>query len=158
MIGDASMPDFVGNFTHNLDDKGRVSLPRRFKEILATTGGANLVLAPNVDPLGRCLVAYPLPQWQQFMEKVRALPQMEPAVIMFKRRHLGRAAEIVADRLGRIVIPGRLRTAAELLDKVVFVGVGEKFEIWNPDRWREVEEMGPEEEGEYVGTLADLAL
>lgn len=116
-----------------MDDKGRVSLPARFREMLSTVGDCRLVLTTNLDTEGKCLVAYPIPQWEAFQDKVAAMPQSDKAVVLLKRLHFGRAVEVISDRQGRILIPQYLRKHARLSGSVLFAGVGDKIEIWDSD-------------------------
>lgn len=150
---------FIGTYEHNLDAKGRVSLPIRFRELLSTQGDQRLVLTTNVDAAGRCLVAYPLQEWMAFQEKIAALPQFEEAVIRLKRLHIAGACECSTDRQGRILIPPMLREYAGLAGGgVVFAGVGTSIEIWDRDRWEEERERAKQSLGEIGDALARLGL
>lgn len=149
---------FIGTYEHSLDPKGRVSLPARFREILATQGDQRLVVTTNVDASGRCLVAYPMPEWMAFQEKISTLPQFEEAVIRLKRLHIAGACECTTDKQGRLLIPPMLREYASLSGSVVFAGLGNSIEIWDRGRWDEERERAKQSLAEISDTLARLGL
>jgi len=120
-----------------MDEKGRVSLPARFREALGSEGDFRLVVTTNVDPGGSCLVAYPLKEWQAFQERISGLPQFDEAVIQLRRLHVAGACECTPDRQGRILIPATLREYAGLRAEVLFAGLGASLEIWDKARWEE---------------------
>jgi len=148
----------LGTYEHQLDDKGRVSLPARFREVLSTGGDTRLVLTTNVDPAGSCLVAYPIQEWQAFQERISALPQFDEAVIRLKRLHVAGASECVPDRQGRILIPPVLREYAGLKAQVVFAGLGANLEIWDRARWEEERRQAKESLGSINEAIARLGL
>lgn len=123
---------FRGRFQHTLDDKGRVAIPQRFREVMAT-GESDLRLVVTVDPEG-CLSVYPEPAWAELEKKWQELPQMNDDLKTYLRFMVGWASEGVLDRQGRILIPPPLRSYADLGHDVWFVGLLHKFEIWNGER------------------------
>jgi MraZ protein len=141
-----------------MDEKGRVSLPARFRETLAGLGDSRLILTTNVDPAGQCLVAYTLQEWQAFQERISALPQFDEAVIRLKRLHIAGATECATDRQGRILIPPVLREYAGLKGQVLFAGLGTNIEIWDRTRWEEERTRAKESLSEINGALARLGL
>jgi len=149
---------FLGSYEHNLDVKGRVSLPVRFRELLSTQADQRLILTTNVDPGGRCLVAYPFQEWLAFQEKIASLPQFEEAVIRLKRLHIAGACECTTDRQGRLLIPPVLREYAGLSGGVIFAGLGSSIEIWDRHRWEEERERAKQSLPEISDTLARLGL
>lgn len=128
---------FIGSYEHAMDGKGRVSLPARFRELLSSNGDSRLVLTTNVDPMGLCLVAYPIHEWQAFQEKIASLPQFDEAVIRLKRLHIAGACECSLDKQGRILIPPFLREYADLKSQIIFAGLGSNIELWDKGRWEE---------------------
>lgn len=126
---------FLGSYEHSIDAKGRVSLPARFREVLATQGDSRLVVTTNLDPAGRCLVAYPMDEWQAFQERIAGLPQFDEHVVLLKRLHIGGACEVAPDRQGRILIPQLHREYAGLSGPVLFAGLGSTLEIWDREQW-----------------------
>lgn len=149
---------FIGTYEHSLDTKGRLSLPVRFREILAAQADSRLVLTSNVDPLGRCLVAYPLQEWMAFQEKLAALPQFDEAVVRLRRLHVAGACECSTDRQGRILIPPLLREYAGLKSAVVFAGVGQSIEVWDRTHWDEERRRAKEALPQISDALARLGL
>ena len=139
-----------------MDDKGRVSLPARFREMLSTVGDCRLVLTTNLDTEGRCLVAYPIPEWQAFQDRVAAMPQFDRAVILLKRLHFAGAQEVTADRQGRILIPQVLRDNAGLQGSVLFAGIGDKIEIWDSQAFEQQRTQATESLDLINETLAGL--
>ncbi len=145
---------FRGRFEHTIDSKGRVSIPAKFRELLAEKYDERLVLT-NFD---RCLVAYPFEEWRSVEEKVGSLSMVKKEVRAFQRFFISGAAECPIDKLGRILIPPTLRDYAQLERNVVFNGMLKKFEIWSKDRWQE-EIMRTEENFEGMSeALADLGI
>lgn len=149
---------FLGTYEHLMDDKGRVSLPARFREALSALGDVRLVITTNVDAAGSCLVAYPIKGWQAFQERVAELPQFDEAVIRLKRLHIAGATECSADRQGRILLPPLLREYAALKSQVVFAGLGANIEIWDRARWEEERTRAKENLGAINEALARLGL
>ena len=149
---------FLGTFEHSLDEKGRVSLPARFREVLSTQGDQRLILTTNVDPFGRCLVAYPIAEWQAFQERINDLPQFDENVIRLKRLHIAGATECGTDRQGRILVPPMLRDYANLKDTVLFAGLGSNIEVWDRKLWQDERQRAKEALPQINDALARLGL
>lgn len=126
------MKIFRGRYQHSLDDKGRVAIPQRFRESLESQE-KNVSLVITVEP-DECLVVYPESSWRELEEKVSSLPQMNEDLKTYLRFTIGWATDVQPDRQGRILIPQPLREFAHLDRDVWFVGLLNKFEIWNGDR------------------------
>ncbi len=124
---------FLGRHNLTLDNKGRLSIPAKYREVLATMYGNQLVLTG----LDRCIVAYPLTEWQKFEEKARQLPSLKRDVRNFFRGFYSAASECSLDRQGRVLIPPQLREYAGLDREVVLVGIANKMEIWSKEQWEE---------------------
>lgn len=124
---------FLGEYEHTLDDKGRFSVPARFRVKLA----AGMVVAPHVDP---CLWVFPMDRWEDLARKVRELPLGNPQAREFRRQLFAGAADLEPDKQGRVSLPPKLRAYAHIDRQVVVVGLGDHLEIWNPDMWRERQE------------------
>ncbi|MHB8421679.1 MAG: division/cell wall cluster transcriptional repressor MraZ [Leptospirales bacterium] len=130
------MKVFRGRYQHSLDEKGRVAIPQRFREILDSPDGVpSLVITVEAD---ECLVVYPEAAWRELEEKIGALPQMNEDLKTYLRFTVGWATDCQTDRQGRILIPQPLREYAHLDRDVWFVGMLNKFEIWNGDRLSEM--------------------
>jgi MraZ protein len=145
---------FRGRFEYTIDPKGRVSIPVKFRELLAEKYDDRLILT-NFD---RCLVAYPYEEWRVLEDKVGSLSMVKKEAKAFQRFFLSGAAECPIDKLGRILIPPTLRAYAQLEKNVVFAGLVKKFEIWSRERWAE-EIVRSQENFEGISeALAELGL
>jgi len=117
----------MGEYIHTIDAKGRIIIPSKFREEL----GDEFVITLGLDG---CLFAYPYSEWQIFVEKLKTLPGTKEAR-QLQRYFMAGAAACQADKQGRILIPAKLREHAALEKDIVFVGVLNKIEIWNKERW-----------------------
>ena len=149
---------FIGTYEHTLDDKGRVSLPARFREVLSANGDSRLILTTNVDAGARCLVAYPVSEWQAFQQRIAELPQFDEHVIRLKRLHVAGAAECATDRQGRILVPPMLRDYGNMKGSVIFAGLGNCIEVWDRDLWHEERERAKQALPAINDALARLGL
>jgi MraZ protein len=137
---------FRGGSAINLDAKGRMALPTRYRDTLIQRCEGCMVITVHDDG---CLLLYPRPEWEEIERKVMRLPNRSRRTRQLQRMLLGRATEVELDSHGRILIPPRLREFANLNKRVVLAGLGNKFEIWNEedweqgcDQWRADEENG----------------
>ena len=119
---------FLGEYTHTVDDKGRLTIPAKYRALLAP----GLVVTRGLD---RNLVIYPLNEWEALAGRVMARPMTDPAVRAFRRRVFSGAVDLTLDRQGRILLPTYLRDFADLNGDVVIVGNFDYAEIWNRDAW-----------------------
>lgn len=115
---------FIGQYQHHLEEKGRLSIPAKFRDELST--GA--VLAQGLDG---CLALYPKAAWQSLIAKVSALPLTQSDARGFTRSISYGAAEVEIDRLGRILIPEYLKKFAGLAEECVVAGTIDRIEIWD---------------------------
>jgi MraZ protein len=122
---------FLGRFAHNLDAKGRLAIPARYRDALAE----GVVLTRGID---RCLALYPLAAWRPLAEKVSALPLTDADARNFRRLVFAEAADLNLDGQGRILIPPDLRRYAGLEREALVIGVDTSIEIWSPERWQAV--------------------
>lgn len=122
----------------NLDAKGRMAIPARYREQITTCCSGQLVA--TIDTEERCLLLYPLEEWELIQEKIESLPSFNPAARRIQRLLIGHATDIDMDGNGRLLLPGPLREYAELDKKIVLLGQGQKFEIWSESRWLETRE------------------
>ncbi|MEN8107075.1 MAG: division/cell wall cluster transcriptional repressor MraZ [Pseudomonadota bacterium] len=125
---------FRGGNTVNLDAKGRLALPTRYRGVLDERCEGRVVLTVHDD---RCLLLYPQPEWDEIERKLVRLPNQNKRTRTLQRMLLGHATELEVDKSGRILIPPRLREFANLEKRVVLAGLGNKFEIWNEDAWEQ---------------------
>jgi MraZ protein len=125
---------FRGIAQLNLDSKGRLAVPARYRELLAARCNGHLVLTADAD---RCLLIYPLPEWEPIEQKLMALSSFNARIRELQRRLVGYAEDVLMDAAGRILVPPALRQFAQLDKSVVLVGQGNKFELWNKDHWEQ---------------------
>ena len=124
---------FRGRFEHTVDGKGRTSLPARWRDELAKLGESQLVITMSFA--SRCLVAYPMREWEAFEERLAALPSFDNDVIALKRRYVSPAVECDIDKLGRLLLPSTLREYAFLTRDVLWAGMGKNIELWDRARF-----------------------
>lgn len=123
---------FRGQYAHAIDEKGRTSVPSRFREILAGQGESRLVITTGVDP---CLVAYPMKEWIAFEDRLSQLPRFDPSVAMIRRLYVSGAVEIELDKVGRLLVPKELRDLAGLDREALWAGMGKHLELWAKARF-----------------------
>ena len=119
---------FLGQFTHNVDVKGRLTVPVRFRASLA----AGAFVTQGFE---RNLMVYTTDSFERLAKRANVLSTTDPEARAVRRMIFGGATEVVLDSVGRILIPPFLREFAELKDEVTVVGVGEYFEIWSTAAW-----------------------
>ncbi len=143
---------FRGSYEHTVDAKGRVSVPSKFRDIIADQYEGRLVLTMDYD---RCLTLYPLEEWERLEEKLKSLPLMQQEVKDFRRFLLSSAAECELDRQGRLLIPPAHREHAAIAKNVMLVGIIDKVEIWDVGAWKA---RTIQNDGKIGETLAALGL
>ncbi len=141
-----------------MDAKGRIVLPARYRERLLEICQSQLMVTIDTDQ--PCLLIYPLPEWEIIEEKVEALPSFNPTTRRIQRLLIGHATEIEVDANGRMLLPGPLREFARLGKKVVLIGQGKKFELWDENLWAEHmnELLGGDRSAELPEALRELTL
>ena len=135
---------FRGIVAVNMDAKGRITLPTRFRQRLTDDSEQRLVI--TIDTSDRCLMMYPLDEWEVIERKLGTLPTFNPAARRIQRLLIGHATEAEVDSSGRVLLPPVLRDYAGLSKKVNLVGQGKKLEIWNEMSWQSGREMWLAEE------------
>jgi MraZ protein len=118
----------------NLDAKGRLAIPTRYREELRERCASELVVTVDTD---RCLLIYPLPEWLEIEQKLMRLPSYNKAARRLQRLLVGHATEVEMDGQGRVLLPPPLREFAGLTKHAVMIGQGTKFELWDEGRWNE---------------------
>ena len=119
----------------NIDAKGRVVMPTRYRDRLQVDSESRLVLTIDTEEL--CLLLYPLPEWEEIERKLASLPSFNPAARRIQRLLIGHATDVEMDGQGRILLPPLLREYARLNKRAVLVGQGKKFELWDEAHWEE---------------------
>ncbi|MDD5033847.1 MAG: division/cell wall cluster transcriptional repressor MraZ [Methylococcaceae bacterium] len=127
----------------NLDEKGRLAVPTRYRAALQDCCEQQLVLTVSPD---KCLLLYPMPEWERIERDLSKLPSLDKRVKRLQRLLIGHATECQMDSQGRVLIAEPLRKFASLEKRVVLVGQGPKFEIWDEDVWNHSCEEWVEEE------------
>ncbi|WP_229035559.1 division/cell wall cluster transcriptional repressor MraZ [Faecalicoccus pleomorphus] len=123
----------MGEYAHNIDRKGRLIMPAKFREDL----GEHVVVNRGLDG---CLYVYTTKQWETVYQKLSALPSTNKDARMFQRMMLSKAAEVDLDSQGRILIPRTLIELAGLEKECLIVGMANHLEIWSKERWMQLEE------------------
>lgn len=152
---------FRGITSINLDTKGRMAIPMRYRDDLQVHCKNQLVVTIDTDE--RCLLLYPLPDWEKIEAQIEALPSFNPVTRRIQRLLIGHATETELDAQGRIMLPPLLREYAVLDKQIVLVGQGKKFEVWSDaswqsrrDEWLQAEAKNPA--GEWPESLQSLSL
>jgi MraZ protein len=129
---------FRGRFEHTLDAKGRLSLPSKFRDVIAGKNDNRLIITNFITGGARCLEVYPLQEWQDLEDKLRRKDRFTPDINEFEHYYFGRAHESTVDNQWRMLIPPTLRRYAGLQRDVVLVSVVEKFRVWDQQTWDKV--------------------
>lgn len=142
---------FMGEHQHNIDPKGRLFIPARFREGL----GDCFVVTKGLDG---CLFAYPRLEWETLEQKLKSLPFTKGDARAFVRFFFSGAAECEVDKQGRILIPGNLREYAQLEKDVVVIGVSSRVEIWAKGQWERYSAQAGSSYEEIAEKIVDLDL
>lgn len=138
----------------NLDVKGRMALPARYRDQIADCCENQLVA--TIDTETRCLLLYPLPEWETIEKKIDALPSFNPAARRIQRLLIGHATDLELDSSGRLLLPQPLREYAQMDKKLVLLGQGRKFEIWSEEQWNSARDLYLADSDEAVALPEDL--
>ena len=122
---------FSGRFDHAIDEKGRVSIPARFREVLQREGHDRLFITNFFYDRERCLELYPPREWDAVVAKIAARGQFDPTLQKFETFYISGAQEVPVDRQGRILIPAKLREWARLGRDVTFSARRDHFQLWD---------------------------
>ena len=126
---------FRGRYQHTIDPKGRLSVPARFRDVLAQYDGA-LIVVPNEHSLE----VHPLEEWEQLENRINEKSAFDPEVRKLGRLYVSRAKDVPLDAAGRVLLPADSRQQAGLVKDVTLVGPGRRFfEVWDRGRFEEYE-------------------
>jgi MraZ protein len=142
---------FMGEYQHNIDDKGRLTIPAKFREEL----GASFVITRGLD---HCLFVYPRSEWENLEAKLKSLPFTRSDARAFVRFFFSGATESDLDKQGRVLIPPPLREYAKLVRDCVVIGVSNRVEIWSKDTWEEYSAKAAESFAEIAENIVDFDL
>ena len=121
---------FIGEYHHNIDDKGRIAIPSKYRDIL----GNSFVITRGIE---HCIYVYPNDTFNHIVTKLESLPFTKKDARAFTRFFMSGATAIELDKQGRVNIPSPLITYANLFKKCVIVGTGDRLEIWNEEAFNE---------------------
>ena len=144
---------FRGVNAINLDAKGRMAMPTRYRDSLQERCDGQMVA--TIDTEEKCLLLYPIADWMEIERKIEALPSFNKAARRVQRLLIGHATDVEMDSNGRLVVPPVLRTYAELDKKIMLVGQGKKFEIWSEELWNSKRDSWLEEDNLGDDALPD---
>ncbi len=142
---------FRGANKVTLDAKGRMAMPARYRDTLVERSEGRLVA--TVDRADRCLLIYPLPDWEEIERKLMRLPTLNPQARRLQRLMVGHATDLELDSHGRVLVPPKLREYAGLTRQAMLIGQGSRFELWDEQHWNERREawlQAGEETGELL--------
>ena len=142
---------FIGEYQHTIDDKGRLIIPSKFRETL----GQTFVLTRGLD---QCVFGYPMDEWKQLEQKLKALRFTKKDARAFSRFFFSGAAECQLDKQGRVNISQPLRDYAQLDKDCVVIGVSSRIEIWNKSKWEAYYETSETSFDEISESLLDFDL
>jgi MraZ protein len=142
---------FIGEYTHNIDQKGRLAIPVKFRKTLS----AGAVVTRGID---KCLFIYSKEQWNVLAEKLTGLPLSQANSRAFARLMLAGAMDVELDGQGRILIPDYLRKYAGIAKKVIVAGLFNRLEVWDHEAWQIYKERTERESGDIAEKLGELGI
>lgn len=120
---------FTGEYNHTIDQKGRLIIPNKFRNLL----GEVFVITKGIDD---CLEIYDKETWDKFSEKINELPYSNQNAREFKRIFIGRACDLTPDKMGRVQLTVALRNVVGLTQEITFLGVGDHIEVWDTETFK----------------------
>lgn len=142
---------FIGEYQHNLDSKGRISMPVKFR----TSLGSSAIVTKGLDP---CLYVYPKEEWQKMTDKFASLPISSSSARSVSRHMMSGAMELEFDKQGRAVLPAYLREYAGLKNGVVAAGVLNRVELWDKGAWSQDSDNSESNASENAEKLAEWGI
>lgn len=140
---------FIGEFQHSIDEKGRLSVPAKFRDELAK----GCILTRGLDG---CLWLYGLEEWEKISEEVAKLPITSKNARSFSRFILSGAMDLKADKIGRIIIPKYLSDYAQIKSKVIVTGMSNRLELWAEEKWNSFKMEMENNSEEVAENLSEL--
>ncbi|MDF0725287.1 division/cell wall cluster transcriptional repressor MraZ [Cytobacillus sp. S13-E01] len=140
---------FMGEYHHNIDSKGRMIVPAKFRDSL----GETFVLTRGLD---QCLFGYPLSEWKILEDKLKTLPLTKKDARAFTRFFFSGATECEIDKQGRVNIASPLLSYAGLAKECVVIGVSNRIEIWEKTKWEEYFSHSEESFSEIAENMIDF--
>ncbi|ASS65968.1 MULTISPECIES: division/cell wall cluster transcriptional repressor MraZ [Paenibacillus] len=140
---------FLGEHQHSLDDKGRLTIPSKFREAL----GSTFIATRGLD---NCLFVYPQAEWSELEQKIRRLPLMKADARAFSRFFFSGAVELELDKQGRVNLPSHLTEYAKLQKDCMVLGVSSRVEIWSKPVWEGYYQQSEDTFNEIAEKLTDF--
>lgn len=141
----------IGEYTHTLDEKNRMSLPVKFRKEI----GSSVVIAPGLD---NCLSLFTIKEWQKISSKLSDSSMLASDNRSFSRFMFGQAVDVGVDSQGRILIPENLKNRSKLSSKVVVIGVQNRVEIWNEKTWNDYKKVVEKEADALADKLGQIGV
>ncbi len=141
----------LGEFKHNVDEKGRLAIPAKFRELFAK--GA--IVTRGLD---HCLFVFSLAEWENLAKKLVALPLAQANSRAFARLMLAGATDVTVDGQGRVLVPDYLREYAGMKKQVVVAGLYNRLEIWDAEKWEEYKAKTESASDEIAEKLGELGI
>lgn len=142
---------FIGEYSHTIDDKGRIALPAKFRSSLSE----GVVVTRGLD---NCLWVYSRQEWEKLAEKLAALPISRKQSRAFSRLMLAGAMDVELDSQGRVILPEYLRKFARLGKHAVIAGLYNRLEIWDEDAWHTYSQQAESASEEIAEGMAELGI
>ena len=145
---------FQGSHAINIDAKGRIAIPAKYRDALLSDSAGKMVMTAHTQD--RCALLYPQTQWQEIVPKIEALPTFNKAALRVQRLLIGYACPLDLDGNGRLLVPPTLRDFAGFEKKLMLVGLGKKFELWDEQAW--LDSLAQTDEGALPEEMLSLSL
>lgn len=142
---------FIGEYSHNLDEKGRLAVPKKFRTALQK--GA--VVTRGLD---NCLFLYTKKEWEVLAQKLASLPFSQKNARAFARLMLAGAMDVTVDKQGRIILPEYLRKFASLKKEVVVAGLYNRLELWDTDSWEKYKKAAEQKSNDIAEQMFELGI
>ena len=142
---------FIGEYTHAVDSKHRLSLPIKFRKEL----GKQVIITPGLDG---CLFVFTLKQWQKISEKLSSSSMLQSNARSFNRYVFAGAVESDVDAIGRVLIPDFLRQHASIENTAVVIGVQDRVELWNEKSWQSYKRVVEKEADTLAEKLGEVGI
>ena len=142
---------FIGEYKHNIDAKGRMAVPAKFRQLLKK--GA--VVTRGLD---NCLFLYPKNKWEEIAQKFANLPISQAKARAFARHMLAGAVQVEFDNQGRITLPDYLRQFAGIKKRTVVAGLYDRLELWNEETWNKYKTSTEKSSDDIAESLGELGV
>lgn len=142
---------FIGEYSHTLDEKGRLAIPKKFRTDLE----AGAVVTRGLD---HCLFLYTRDEWQRLAEKLSNLPFAQANTRAFARLMLAGAMDVEVDKQGRIILPEYLRHYGNISKNVVIAGLYNRLEVWDEEKWKQYTKKTETESNEIAEQMGMLGV